>query len=230
MALAFSAGTFTAGVVTSGANNPFTGGSTARAICVMVHENTSASSLVTSVTYGGTALDLIDQEGEPTEAGSVYLYWRDNIAASGTPNVVVTHSSTDVRFGAVTFTSAASTGAWIATNANGLSASVANPSWPMPLPTGTFFCCEVIHSGLTTMTTTPGTGWALIPGFTSATDIGAQGWGAAIGTFSNGASCVGTWSAATADDFVGASVAFFEGPASHEPPDLNYAPIQLPRR
>jgi hypothetical protein len=86
---------------------------------------------------------------------------------------------------------------------------VANPSWTISgLTAGIALeAFEVIHSGLTTMTTTPAASWNLI----SSTDLGAAGRGFAYQDIaSSGTTLTCGWTAVTADDFVGSSVAFYQ--------------------
>src|SRR5438034_1088677 len=68
-----------------------------------------------------------------------------------------------------------------------------------------------IHSGLNTMTNTPAASWSLAPtpGFE---DVGQTGRGWARRSLSSAGALAPGWTAVTADDFVGSSVAFYEIP------------------
>jgi hypothetical protein len=181
----------------------------------MIGHGTTATDSVTAVTYGGVSLTRVRSDSEATEAGRVYLYWGRNIPG-GTQNVVVTHSTSTVRIAVGTMTVAAGNVVALAGNATGTSASASNPTWNMTTPTGvSTLCFLAIHSGLQTMTNTPTSPFALVVsgalGTGSAYDAGTDGRGFATGTASGGTVACG-WTAATADDFVGSSVAFREFP------------------
>jgi hypothetical protein len=72
-------------------------------------------------------------------------------------------------------------------------------------------CYLGIWSGLQTMTNTPATNWTLAPspGFV---DFGSQGQGWARRAATSAGDQLPGWIAATAEDFVGSSIAFKEVP------------------
>ena len=181
----------------------------ARAAVVLIDQNTTATDEVTSVTYGGIAMTRLSFNTEATEPGAVYIYWLDNIA-TGTQNVVMTTSAaTSKQLVVATMTVASGGGVKVAGNNFATSVSAANPAVTISgfvsgIRVSAF---EVIHSGLQTMTTTPATGWTRI----SSTDLGAQGRGFARQDVTiNGNTLTAGWTAATADDYVIATVAFRE--------------------
>jgi hypothetical protein len=96
-------------------------------------------------------------------------------------------------------------------DATGTSTSVANPSWTHTSLHANVAAYLGIHSGLNAMTSTPATNWTLAPspGFE---DVGTQGRGWARRVLSSAGTLAPGWTAATADDFVGASIAFYEIP------------------
>lgn len=184
----------------------------AQAVVVLLAQNGAATDLVTSVTYGGVPLVRQRFDTEATEPGAIYIYWGISntawpgpvtytcrVARTGTTNIgayVACAKTTDP----VNFTLA------YETSATGTSASVANPSWTMTTTAAVpVTCYEMIHSGLTTMTGTGATGWSVL----DFVDLGAQGRGVATRDWTGGALACG-WTAATADDFVGSSIAFRE--------------------
>lgn len=183
----------------------------ARAAVVMIAQNAVTTDQITGVTYGGKAMTELVNASEATEAGQVSLWWLDDIA-KGTQNVVMTSNGTaNKQLCVATMTAAAGYKIVMASQNSATSASVANPSWDLTGLTAlngvSLTCFEVIHSGLTTMTTTPHAGWTRI----SSTDLGSQGRGFAYEQIAPAAGIIGCgWVAATADDFVGASVAFSE--------------------
>ena len=188
----------------------------ARAAVVLIDQNASAADQVSGVTYAGVPMTRVRFNTEATEAGGVYIYWLDNIAP-GTQNVAMTTTGTANKQMVVS-TMNASPGALIAIagSNSGTSASIANPSWSITgLTAGIKLeAFEVIHSGLTTMTTTPAANWTHI----SSTDLGSQGRGFANRSIaSSGTTLVSGWTAATADDYVGASIAFYEIPVALGP-------------
>jgi hypothetical protein len=191
------------------------GSASARAACVLIDQNASATDQVSGVTYGGVAMSRIRSESEATEAGRTYIYWLDNIP-TGTQDVVVTTTSTSSKQAVVaTMLVASGKIVTVAGSATGTSASVANPSWTISGLTASsvLMAYEVIHSGLQTMTTTPAASWTLI----SSTDLGSQGRGfARQAVASSGTTLTCGWTASTADDFVGDSVAFIES----DPPNV----------
>jgi len=185
------------------------GSASARAAVVLIDQNGTAANEVSGVTYGGATMTRLRFDTESTEAGATYIYWLDNVG-SGTQNVAMTTTAaTNKQLVVATMTVASGNAVAVAGHATGTSASVANPSWSITGLTATtkLEAFEAIHSGLTTMTTTPATSWTLI----SSTDLGAQGRGfARQSVASSGTSLASGWTASTADDFVGSSVAFYE--------------------
>jgi len=87
-----------------------TGGGSARAVLIFVIEAPSATSVVTSVTYGGTAVPAISGASAAdtaTEPGRVTAYLLDNLGGlgkTGTQAVVVNRSNTTQRVWAVAIT------------------------------------------------------------------------------------------------------------------------------
>jgi hypothetical protein len=182
-------------------------------VCVIVVGN-STSDLITSVTYGGIALTRRRFDTESTEAGAVYIYWGAAAFPSGAQNVVCNRTGTTSLRAAIstmTVTDPANFTIAVDSDATGTSASVTNPSWAMTTAAATTCCYLGIHSGLTTMTSTPAANWTLAPspGFE---DYGAQGRGWARRALSSAGAAAPGWTAATADDFVGSSIAFKEVP------------------
>jgi hypothetical protein len=110
-----------------------------------------------------------------------------------------------------TMTAAAGMTAGVDSDATGTSASVANPSWTHSSLHDNVVAYLGIHSGLQTMTSTPAASWTLAPtpGFQ---DVGAIGRGWARRTLATAGALAPGWTASTADDFVGSSVAFYEIP------------------
>jgi hypothetical protein len=212
MAIAFDVATTAAAYTATGTQTTSHAASaSARAAVVMIDQNASAADQVSTVTYGGVAMTAVTRQSEATEAGAIGIYWLDNIAP-GTQNVAVTTTGTaNKQVCIATMTVTAGSKIVMAATNFGTSASAANPSWDL---TGldayngvSLTCFEVIHSGLTTMTTTPHAGWTRI----SSTDLGSQGRGFAYEQIAPAAGIINSgWVATTADDFVGASVAFAE--------------------
>lgn len=195
----------------------------------MIADNGASTDRITAVTYGGAAMARVRQDADTTEAGTTTIYWLDGVA-TGTQNVVVTHTGT-IRIAVFTMTVTAGQVVTLNGSGTGGSASSANPSYTMTLTNSVqSLCGQAIHSGLTTMTNTPGTGWSLVVagalGTGSAIDRGAQGAGFAQGLFAAAASVTVAWTAATADDWVGSSVAFRESapPSENPPPVVMMAP------
>lgn len=188
------------------------GSASARAACVLIDQNGTATDEVSGVTYGGVAMFRLRSDSEATEAGRTYIYWLDNIP-TGTQNVVVT-TTAGTNKQAVVATMLVSSGkaVIVAGSMTGTSSSQVNPAWTISGLTSSsvLMAYEVIHSGLTTMTTTPASGWTLI----SSTDLGAQGRGfARQAVASSGTTLACGWTASTGDDFVGDAVAFIEADA-----------------
>lgn len=231
MAIAFDAGSWSsAGDLASGASHSHGGGGSARAACVLIADSGSATDRVTAVTYGGAAMAKVRTDTEATEAGATHVYWLDGVA-TGTQNVVVTHSGA-IRIAVFTMTVTGGQVVALAGQSTGTSASASNPSWSMNTSPATTLCGLALHSGLQTMTNTPGSGWTLVVagalGTGSAVDRGAIGAGFAYGAFgSSPVTCA--WTAATADDYVGSSVAFAEAapPPENPPPLLVMAPRRV---
>ena len=189
--------------------------STPNAVCVIIVGNSTVD-LVTTVTYGISAgavmLTRRRFDTESTEAGAVYIYWAAGTFPSGTQTVRIGRTATtSLRAAISTMTVAAGMTVAIDTDAAGTSASVANPSWTMTTTDPVTSCYLGIHSGLTTMTSTPASGWTLAPspGFE---DYGAQGRGWARQLLTPAGAAAPGWTASTADDFVGSSIAFKEVP------------------
>jgi hypothetical protein len=189
--------------------------STPAAVCVIIVGN-SSTDLVTSVTYGIStgAVQLTRRrfDTETTEPGAVYIYWGAGTFPAGAQTVRVARTSTtSLRAAISTMTVAAGMTVAVDTDATGTSASMANPSWTMTTADPTTACYLGIHSGLTSMTSTPAASWTLAPspGFE---DYGAQGRGWARRLMSPAGSAAPGWTASTADDFVGSSIAFKEIP------------------
>lgn len=194
-----------------------TPGATPNGVCVIIVVG-STSDLVTSVTYGTgaglVALTRRDFRTESTEAGGVYVYWAGggNVFPSGAQTVrVVRTGTTNMRAAISTMTVAAGQQVDVDSNQFGTSTSVANPSWTHISLVNNVVAYEGIHSGLTSMTNTPATNWTLAPtpGFQ---DVGAFGRGWARRTLATAGALAPGWTAGTADDFVGCSIAFKEVP------------------
>ena len=199
----------------------------ARGACVLIEQAGTTADEVSSVTYGGAVMTRLRFDTEATEAGAVYEYWLDGVAG-GTQNVAMTTiAATNKQLVVSTMTVSSGSSVAVAGHNTGTSASVINPAWSITgLTAATVLTAfEVIHSGLQTMTTTPGGSWTLI----SSTDLGAVGRGfARQQVASSGTSLVCGWTAATADDFVGASVAFKETPIlPPSPPTVNLGADEL---
>lgn len=209
---------------TLGANNAVAGNydvavaapaSTPNAVCVLIGLSGTGGNtdLVTSVTYGigAGAVPLTERRWaiESTEPGGVYLYWAAGVTfPAGAQTVRIARTGTTALRAAVCpMTCAAGQQIAVDNDTSGTSASVANPSWSMVTLAGSV-CYEVLHSGLNTMTTTPATNWTLI----GSDDIGNFGRGWAYRVAGAAGDQLPGWIAATADDYVGASVAFKEVP------------------
>lgn len=185
-------------------------------VCVVIAQLGLATDLVTTVTYGGAGLTRRRFDIETTEASAVYIYWGAGNLPTGTQNVVINRTgTTSLRAAISTMTVAAGQTIAVDTDAVGSSASVANPSWTMTTVAATTSCYLGICSGLTTMVNTPATNWTLAPtpGFE---DFGAQGRGWARRLMISAGSAAPGWIAATADDFVGSSIAFKEVPLAQQ--------------
>jgi hypothetical protein len=190
-------------------------------VCVVIIYNANTD-LVTSVTYGtgAGAVPLTRRrfDTETTEAGGVMIYWAggSNIFPSGTQTVRVVRTSTTSMMAVVsTMTVAAGKVVAFDSEGTGLSASVANPSWTHTSIHADVVAYLGIHSGLTAMTATPATNWTL----QTSEDYGAQGRGFARRTLAAPGSLGAGWTASTADDFVGSSIAFWETDPPISAPD-----------
>lgn len=204
---------------------------TPNGICVIIEQNGATTDQIASVVYGtGTpSVTLARAAGpggfasETTEAGAIYIYWAGDSATfpSGTQTLRINRSATTSAIGVVVSTMTVAAGKVVAYDNDGAgsSASQANPSWTHNSLVNNVMAYLGIHSGLTTMTTTPASGWTL----QNSIDVGAQGRGfARLTSATNTAGSLGAgWTAATADDFVGASISFKEAdppPPSGLPP------------
>jgi hypothetical protein len=204
---------------------------TPNGVCVIIVGN-STSDLVASVTYGISAgavtLTRRRFDTESTEAGAVYIYWAAGTFPAGAQTVRIARTgTTSLRAAISTMTVATGMTVAVDTDAAGSSASVANPSWTMTTAVATTACYLGIHSGLTTMTSTPAANWTLAPspGFE---DYGAQGRGWARRLMTSAGAAAPGWTASTADDFVGSSIAFKEVPvplAGHVFPAVAGRPV-----
>jgi hypothetical protein len=207
------------GAANSAAGNydtAITPANTPAAVCVIITDDTSASDVITSVTYGISAgavtLTRRRFDTEATEPGGVYIYWAAGTFPAGAQTVRIARTGTDnIRAAISTMTVAAGMTVAVDADATGTSASAANPSWAMATAAAATACYLGIHSGLNTMTSTPAANWTLAPspGFE---DIGLQGRGWARQLMTSAGAAAPGWTAATADDFVGASIAFKEIP------------------
>jgi hypothetical protein len=223
------------GAANSAAGNydtAITPAATPAAVCVIIADDTSASDVITSVTYGISAgavtLTRRRFDTEATEPGGVYIYWAAGTFPAGTQTVRIARTGTDnIRAAISTMTAAAGMTVAVDTDGTGSSASVANPAWTMTTGAATTACYLGIHSGLNAMTSTPAAGWTLAPspGFE---DIGNQGRGWARRLMTTAGAAAPGWTASTADDFVGSSIAFKEVPvplAGHVFPAVAGRPV-----
>jgi hypothetical protein len=174
-----------------------------------------ATDAVTSVAYGtGAGAVILSRrrfDTEITEAGGVYLYWAAGLFPAGAQTVRVVRTGT-ASMGAVvstmTVTDPVNFTVGVDSDATGTSASVANPSWTHTSLADNVVAYLGIHSGLQAMTATPATNWTLQTSF----DAGAFGRGFARRTLATAGALAPGWTAATADDFRGSSIAFKEVP------------------
>jgi hypothetical protein len=191
---------------------------TPNAVCVIPINSTSVSDVITSAAYGiaAGAVTLTRRrfDTEATEPGGVYIYWAAGVFPSGAQTVRIIRTGTDnlrVAISTMTVTDPVNFTVAVDSDATGTSASVANPSWSHTSLVNNVVAYEGIHSGLQTMTNTPATNWTLAPtpGFE---DVGVIGRGWARRVLATAGALAPGWIAATADDFVGSSVAFKEVP------------------
>jgi hypothetical protein len=195
---------------------------TPNGVVVIVVNSTAVTDNIVSVTYGIStgAVPLTRRRfnTESTEAGGVFVYWAGGVtfpAGAQTVRVVKLSANTNnIRAYIATMTCGAAQQISVDVDTTGTSASVANPSWAMTTTVSTTACYLGIHSGITTMLNTPAANWTLAatPGFE---DVGAVGRGWARRSFTTGpGDALPGWTLATADDFVGSSIAFKEVPLS----------------
>jgi hypothetical protein len=240
--VAIAIGTAVWGISNAAAGNydtSITPAATPNGVCVGIVQSGSASDLVTSVTYGIAAGPVALSRGatpygfatETTEAGAVYLYWAGDSAVfpSGTQTVRIARTgTTSMRAVIWTMTVTAGQQVQLDDGATGTSVSVANPSWSHSSLVNNVVAFLAIHSGLNTMTTTPATNWTRSVSNTTSEDFTATGRGWAERTLATAGALAPGWTAATADDFVGSSIAFKEAapPVVAAPPILVMAPPQ----
>jgi len=186
------------------------------AVCVAVVYN-AVSDLVTSVAFGistgAVSLTRRRFDTESIEAGAVMLYWAAGTFPSGAQTVRVVRTGTTSMMAVIstmTVTDPASFTVAVDSDATGSSASVANPSWTHTSLVDSVVAYLAIHSGLTAMTATPAASWTL----QTSEDYGAQGRGFARRTLATAGALAPGWTASTADDFVGSSIAFKEVPVT----------------
>lgn len=225
MAIAHQSATLGAVSTTAGNyDTSVTPGATINGVCVVMTQNAATTDLVTSATYGtGAGSVTLARAASPygfatenTEPGGVYIYWAGDSAVfpTGTQTVRIARTgTTNLRAAIYTMTCAAGQVVTLDSGGTGTSTSAANPSWTHASLVDNVMAYLAIHSGLNAMTNTPATGWTLDP--TQATadlDLGTQGRGfARLTSATNTAGSLGAgWTAATADDFVGCSIAFWE--------------------
>jgi len=236
--VAIAIGTAAWGISNAVAGNydtAITPAATPNGVCVGIVQSGAVTDLVTSVAYGtGAGSVPLSRAASPygfateaTEAGGVYLYWAGDSAVfpAGAQTVrIVRTGTTSIR--AVIWTMTVTAGQQVQLDgspggATGTSASVANPSWTHTSLAANVVAFLVIHSGLQTMTTTPATNWTRSVGNTTSEDFTATGRGWAERTLATAGALAPGWTASTADDFVGASIAFKEG----APPPAPSLPI-----
>jgi hypothetical protein len=194
---------------------------TPNGVCVIIVNSTAVTDNIVSVTYGistgAVGLTRRRFNTEATEAGGVFIYWAGGAtfpAGAQTVRVAkLTGNTNNIRAYVATMTCAAGQQVAVDTDATGTSASAANPSWTMTTTAATTACYLGIHSGITTMLNTPAANWTLggSPGFE---DVGAIGRGWARRAAVAAGNQAPGWTLATADDFVGASIAFKEVPVT----------------
>lgn len=231
MAIAISTAIWPAANTASPYDAPITPAATPNGVCViLIASGTGGTSdVVTSVQYGtaGGAVALARAASpygfavDTTEAGGVFIYWAGNsvVWPTGTQTVRVVRTGTvSLRMVVWTMTCAGGQVVTLDNGGTGASASVANPSWTHASLADNVVAFEGIHSGLTTMTTTPATNWTRAVGGTTSEDLGQFGRGWAERTLATAGSLGAGWTASTADDFVGCSISFKEVPLNAPPP------------
>jgi hypothetical protein len=194
---------------------------TPNGVVVIVVNSTAVTDNITGVTYGistgAVTLTRRRFNTEATEPGGVQIWWAGGVtfpAGAQTVRVAKLAANTNnIRAYVATMTCAAGQQVSVDTDSTGTSASIANPSWTMTTTAATTACYLGIHSGITTMLNTPATNWTLggSPGFE---DVGAVGRGWARRSAVAAGNQAPGWTLATADDFVGASIAFKEAPVT----------------
>jgi hypothetical protein len=203
---------------------------TPNAVCltIVVSGTSGNADQVTSAAYGITtgAVSLTRRrfDAETTEPGAVYQYWAAGAFPSGAQTVRIVRTGTTAMRVAVwtmTVTDPANFTVAVDGDQTGTSASISNPSWTHTSLVGDVVAYLGIHSGLNAMTSTPATNWTLAP-TPGWDDIGNFGRGWARRTLATAGALAPGWTAATADDFVGSSIAFKEVPitqvvGSHRP-------------
>jgi len=190
---------------------------TPNGVVVIIVNSTAVTDNVTGVSYGistgAVALARRRFNTETTEAGGVQIWWAGGVTfPAGAQTVRVAKlagNANNIRAYIATMTCAVGFQVAVDTDSTGTSTSVANPSWAMVTTAATTACYLGIHSGIATMLNTPATNWTLAgsPGFE---DVGAIGRGWARRSAVAAADQLPGWTLATADDFVGASIAFKE--------------------
>jgi hypothetical protein len=115
-------------------------------VVVIVVNSTAVTDVITSVTYGIStgAVPLTRRrfDVESTEAGGVQIWWAGGVVfPAGAQSVRVVRTSTNnLRAYVATMTVAAGMQVAVDTDAFGISASVANPSWTMTTTAATTAC------------------------------------------------------------------------------------------
>lgn len=230
MAIAHDAETLGAANTATGGNydTTHTPAGVVAGVCVIVVNSTAVTDAVTAVTYGvaAGAVPLVRQRfvTEATEPGGVCVYWAGGVAfPTGAQTLRVaklTGNANNIRAYIATMTCGSGSQVALDTDTTGTSASVSNPAWTMTTTDPVTQCYLGIHSGLQTMTTTPATNWTL----GGSEDVGAIGRGWARRAMASAGDTGAGWTAATADDYVAASIAFRETSLPSAP-----VPYQLAR-
>lgn len=190
---------------------------TPNGVVAIIEQNGAETDQILSVSYGINAdgVPLVRDQfvTEPTEAGGIYVYWAGGVVfPTGTQTLRIDRSAITSNIGVSIALLTVAAGKVVAfdSRGSGLSASSANPAWVHNSINPNVVAYLGIHSGLTTMTNTVATNWLNWPTGTSSFDIGAQGRGFARRTLAVAGSLGAGWTAATADDWVGASLALYE--------------------